>query len=125
MRNILFYIAIFLLTVPALHAQTIDRSKPPKSGPAPVIEIGDPVVYKLANGITVLVVENHKVPKVTASYVIDAGPVTEGNKAGVMELMGGMLNEGTAKRSKAAFDEAVDRMGASVNLSSAAAAPMR
>lgn len=101
-----------------LQAQTIDRSKPPKPGPAPVIKIDDPVMYKLANGITILVVENHKVPKVNADYFIDAGPVTEGSKAGILELMGGMLSEGTARRSKAAFNEAVDRMGADVSLSS-------
>ncbi len=118
MRKILGLILLTMLAGQALQAQTIDRSKPPKPGPAPVIKIDDPAIFKLANGITVLVVENHKVPKVTADYYIDAGPVTEGNKAGILELMGGMLSEGTAKRNKAAFDEAVDRIGADVNLSS-------
>jgi zinc protease len=117
MQKIVLFIAA-LLTVPMLHAQNIDRSKPPKPGPAPIIKIDDPVIYKLSNGITVLVVENHKVSKVNADYFIDAGPITEGNKAGVLELMGGMLSEGTTKHSKAAFDEAVDRMGADVRLSS-------
>jgi predicted Zn-dependent peptidase len=72
----------------------------------------------MANGITVLVVENHKLPKVSASYFIDYGPVKEGEKAGVMGLMGQMLNEGTTTMTKAAFDEAVDQMGAEVNLNS-------
>ena len=118
MQKIVLFIAAALFAIPMLHAQDIDRSKPPKPGPAPIIKIADPVIYKLSNGITVLVVENHKVPKVNADYFIDAGPVTEGNKAGVLELMGGMLSEGTTKHSKAAFDEAVDRMGANVSLSS-------
>lgn len=117
MQKIVLFIAITLLAVPLLHAQTIDRSKPPIPGPAPIIKIADPVTYKLPNGITVLVVEDHKVPKVTADYFIDAGPVTEGNKAGVLDLMGGMLSEGTTQHSKAAFDEAVDRIGANVSLS--------
>ncbi len=94
----------------------IDRTKPPKAGPAPVLDIGEPVTYKMANGITVLVVENHKLPKVSASYFIDYGPVKEGKKAGIMGLMGQMLNEGTTTMTKAAFDEAVDQMGAEVNL---------
>src|SRR3954452_4040639 len=106
MQKIVLLIAAALLAIPMLHAQDIDRSKPPKPGPAPIIKIDDPVIYKLPNGITVLVVENHKVPKIDADYFIDAGPVTEGNKAGVLELMGGMLSEGTTKHSKAAFDEA-------------------
>ena len=99
-------------------AQTkVDRTKPPAGGPAPILSIGEPVTYKLANGITVLVVENHKLPKVSATYTIDYGPVTEGNKAGVMSIMGSMLGEGTINMNKAAFDEAVDQMGADVNLS--------
>jgi len=98
-------------------AQVIDRSTPPKPGPAPVITIKDPVVYKMPNGITVLVVEDHRLPKVSANFIIDAGPIKEGSKAGVLSIMGGMLNEGTKVLPKAAFDEAVDKMGASVNLS--------
>jgi len=95
----------------------VDRSKPPKAGPAPIIKIDNPVITKLTNGITVLVVENHKLPKISATYSIDMGPITEGDKAGVLSLMGGMLGEGTTVRSKAAFDQAVDKIGADVNLS--------
>jgi zinc protease len=43
--------------------------------------------------------------------------VTEGNKAGLLDVMGGMLNEGTTTRSKVEFDEAVDILGANVSLS--------
>jgi zinc protease len=99
-------------------AQTIDRSHPPKPGPAPVLTIKDPVIYKLPNGITVLVVEDHRLPKVSATFSIDAGPRTEGAKAGVISLMGDMLNEGTKTLPKAEFDEAVEKMGANVSLSS-------
>lgn len=113
-----------LLTISAavlifsVQAQTkIDRSKRPVGGPAPVVTIPDPVTYKLPNGITVLVVENHKLPTVAATYSIDMGPVTEGDKAGVLDLLGGMLNEGTRSKPKAAFDEAVDQLGAEVSLS--------
>jgi len=111
----LFIIAAISLLAQGISAQEIDRSHKPKPGPAPVITIGDPVMYKLANGITVLVVENHKLPKVSASYSIDAGPITEGAKAGVVSLMGGMLNEGTTTKTKAQFDEAVDQLGADVS----------
>ena len=112
---------ILILTLALLFQNSfaqIDRTKPPKPGPAPIIKISDPIITKLPNGITVLVVENHKLPRVTASYSIDAGPITEGKKAGLLDVTGAMLEEGTTVRSKAAFDEAVDRMGATVNLSS-------
>ncbi|RLJ77253.1 M16 family metallopeptidase [Pedobacter alluvionis] len=111
----LFIIAAVSLLAQGISAQTIDRSHKPKAGPAPVITVGDPVIYKLANGITILVVENHKLPKVSASYSIDAGPITEGAKAGVVSLMGSMLNEGTTTKTKAQFDEAVDQLGADVS----------
>jgi len=100
---------------------TIDRSKRPKPGPAPVITLKDPVIYNLPNGITLLVVENHKLPKVRASFFVDYGPVFEGEKAGTLDLVGGMLAEGTTKRSKEKFDEAVDLIGADVNFSASGA----
>mgnify|MGYP001085699806 CR=1 FL=1 len=114
----IFILALTGLFAQSVMAQKLDRSQKPKPGPAPTITFADPAIYKLPNGITVLVVENHKLPKVTATYSIDAGPITEGTKAGVLSLMGGMLNEGTTKKTKAQFDEAVDLMGADVNVSS-------
>jgi predicted Zn-dependent peptidase len=114
----IFIIASAALVFHASTAQKIDRSQKPKAGPAPVITIKDPVKYTLPNGITILVVENHTLPKVSAGFSIDAGPIKEGSKTGVLGLLGGMLNEGTTKKSKAEFDEAVDQMGADVNLSS-------
>jgi zinc protease len=93
---------------------TIDRSKQPAPGPAPVLTIKDPAKFKLANGITVLVVEDHRLPKVTATYFIDAGPTLEGKKAGVGNLLSGMMTEGTTTMPKATFDDAVAKMGANV-----------
>ena len=118
MKHIIIAATGLLFTTVTMAQSAVDRSVRPKPGPAPAIAIKDPVIYKLANGITVLVVENHKLPKVTATYSIDAGPVTEGSKAGTLDLMGEMLSEGTTKMSKAEFDEAVDQMGADVSLGS-------
>jgi zinc protease len=117
MKKTLLLACISALFMQSVVAQKLDRSQKPKPGPAPVLTFADPVIYKLPNGITVLVVENHKLPKVTASYSIDAGPITEGAKAGVIDLLGGMLNEGTTTKTKAQFDEAVDQLGASVGIS--------
>lgn len=112
----IFIFVITVLFVQTAIAQKLDRSKRPVPGPAPVITIADPVIYKLPNGITVLVVENHKLPKVSATFNIDAGPITEGSKAGVVNIMGGMLNEGTTTKTKIQFDEAVDQLGANVSV---------
>lgn len=116
-KVLIITIASFLFYFSQAQLQ-IDRTKRPEPGPAPVIKLKDPVIYNLPNGITVLIVEEHKLPRVSASFFIDAGPIKEGAKAGVMSLMGRMLNEGTKDMSKAAFDEAVDKIGADVSLSS-------
>jgi zinc protease len=118
MKRIIF-IAIAFLLVQSSFAQAIDRSKKPKGGPAPTITLAPPVIYKMPNGLTVLVVENHKLPTVRASFRIDQGQVTEGSKTGLLNIMGGMLSEGTTSKTKGQFDEAVDILGANVNLSSA------
>lgn len=117
MKKVIIAATGLLLATATMAQSAVDRSVRPKPGPAPAISFKDPVTYKLANGITVLVVEDHKLPKVSATYSIDAGPITEGSKAGTLDLMGAMLEEGTTKMSKAEFDEAVDQMGADVSLS--------
>jgi zinc protease len=116
MRKILIVVIGALFMINAMAQIKIDRTKQPKPGPAPVISFADPVMYNIPNGITVLVVENHKLPKITASYYIDYGPVTEGSKAGNLTMMGQMLSEGNTTMIKAQFDEAVDQIGAEVSL---------
>ncbi len=114
MKKILSIIVAAAFTLSA--TAQIDRSKPPKPGPAPEIQIKDPVIFTLPNGLTVLVVENHKLPKVSATLSIDAGPIKEGDKAGVTSMMGQMLSEGTKSMDKATFDREVDLIGADVFL---------
>ena len=118
MNKINILLAALLMSGTAMSQQTIDRSKPPKPGPSPVISIKDPVIYTLPNGMTILVVENHKLPRISATLSIDRGPFIEGKKAGVNGLMGQMLSEGTTKTPKAKFDEEIDLMGANISLNS-------
>lgn len=119
MKKCFLILTGLIISAGSFAQKTIDRSKPPKPGPAPAIEFKDPAIFTLPNGMTVLVVENHKLPKVTASFSIDRGPILEGEKAGVQDLMGQMLSEGTLEKPKDIFDEAVDRIGADVNLNAA------
>ena len=43
----------------------------PKPGPAPTVNLGKSNEFKLKNGLTVIVVENHKLPRVSATLTID------------------------------------------------------
>ncbi|CAN5128892.1 hypothetical protein BH09BAC2_BH09BAC2_20110 [soil metagenome] len=117
MKKILIIVLSVLIYNGAFAQLKINRSKAPAADPAPVLSLANPVTFKLPNGITVFVVEDHKLPTVSASYYVDYGPVKEGAKAGALQMMGRMLNEGTTQMTKAAFDEAVGRMGADVSLS--------
>lgn len=96
---------------------TLDRSIPPSAGPAPEIRIGDYDKFVLSNGVEVIVVKNDKLPRVSFSLQIDADPMLEGDKAGVIDLTGQLMRRGTKKRSKAELDEEIDFIGASLSTS--------
>ncbi len=110
------YIALLMLAPVTVFAQVkIDRSKAPKPAPAPVIKIADPATFTLANGLKVFVVQNSKLPRVSATLTIDRDPILEGDKAGFVSLAGGLLTRGTQTKSKAELDEAVDFLGGSLS----------
>ena len=68
MKNIKYIAAAFLFSG-MVYAQNIDINAMPKPGPTPAINIAKPNSFKLKNGLTVLVVENNKLPsKYPANY---------------------------------------------------------
>ncbi len=111
--KIVAFFALFIMTIGA--SAQIDRSKPPVAGPEPEISIDKPQEFTLKNGLKVLVVENHKLPRVSYSLRIDNQPISTGSKAGVESLLGSMLGNGTTTISKDEFNEEVDFLGASLN----------
>lgn len=120
MKKISSYLFFMLVGIGMIAAQ-VDRSNYPEPGPAPEINIGDPVTFTLPNGLNVFVVENHKLPRVTYSLVLDRDPILEGDKAGITTLVGEMMMGGTASRSKDELDEAIDRIGSQVSVSATSA----
>ena len=76
----------------------IDRSKMPTPGPEPEINLEKPTEFKLKNGITVLVVENNKLPRVSYQLSIDNKPYVEGDKAGVASLLSLQVTEQLPKK---------------------------
>ena len=118
-KNSIFLLVAVLYTATAL-AQ-VDRSKYPEPGPAPQINIGKPITFTLPNGLQVFVVENHKLPRVTYSLVLDSDPILAGDKAGLTTFVGDMLMGGTTTRTKDELDEAIDRIGARIGASSTSA----
>ena len=119
MKKSLFLFAVLLGLLP-LQAQ-IDRSQQPVPGPAPKIQLDEPQEFVLKNGLRVLVVENHKLPRASANLNIDLPPVFEGELAGVNALLSSMLGKGSKAITKDDFDEEVDYLGARVNIGASSA----
>lgn len=117
MKKILFSL---LITIPAaVFAQgTVDRTHAPKPGTAPVITVGEPASFTLGNGLKVFVVQNTKLPRVSATLTIDRNPVLEGDKAGMTSMAGELFRRGTTTMNKTQLDEAIDFLGANINASS-------
>ncbi|MGV8813639.1 MAG: M16 family metallopeptidase [Gelidibacter sp.] len=117
------YISAFLMVFfLAFSAQAqIDRSKQPQPGPAPKIDLKSPQEFTLKNGMKVMVVENHKLPRVSFSLTIDNKPSTEGAKAGVSSLVGSMMGNGTTSISKEKFNDEIDFLGARLSFNSSGA----
>lgn len=111
MKTKFYTIVAFLFVSLSITAQ-IDRSQQPKPGPAPKISLEKPTEYELKNGLKILIVENHKLPRVSYNLTIDRDPIIEGDKAGVTSLLGSMLGNGTTNISKDDFNEEVDFLGA-------------
>ena len=114
-----FSILLFLLTF-TVFAQ-IDRSQQPQPGPAPVIQLGEPERFTLNNGLTVLIVENNKLPRAAVSLSLDNSPIAEGELAGVSAMTAALLGKGSATIDKDSFNEEVDFMGANINFGSQSA----
>ena len=113
-------IIVLVLLTTSLNAQ-LDRSIMPESGPAPEIFFGKPQTFNLDNGLTVMVVENTKLPRASASLSFDNPLIFEGDIAGVSSILAEMVGNGTQSISKEDFIEEIDYMGASLNVTGSGA----
>jgi len=118
-NKIMRYIKTLLLVLLSANISysQIDRTQPPKPGPAPIISLGNPKSFTLKNGLKVIVVENDKLPRAYANLDIDNYPDYEGDIKGVSNLLGSMMGNGTKNQEKDSYNEEVDYMGATLFLS--------
>lgn len=87
----------------------------PKAGETPLIKIKKPYRFELSNGLKVLIVANHKLPRVSFQLHFDNPPYAEGDKKGVADLVGVLLGNGTKNTPKTDFQEEIDFLGASLD----------
>ncbi|MEO1625217.1 MAG: pitrilysin family protein [Bacteroidota bacterium] len=94
------------------------RSNPPAPGPAPKIQMGTYDYFTMDNGLQVIVVENHKLPRVSIQLFVDAPSILEGEYAGYVQLAGDLMSKGTKSRTKSQLDEEIDFIGATLSTDS-------
>ncbi len=93
--------ALMLTASPAfrLSAQ-VDRRKPPALPPPPTLRLPAVQTTMLPNGLTLAVVEMHKVPVVDVQLLVDAGAARDpSNAPGLATFTATMLQQGAGARS--------------------------
>jgi zinc protease len=123
-------VAIVALALPAFaQAQGQDKSAPlskvERLNRAPVskeilrVKLPRPTIEKLPNGLTLVMLEDHKLPTVAFNMWIRPGQLADPKDLpGLASFTAGMLREGTAKRSSSQIANEVDSLGASLDASS-------
>jgi predicted Zn-dependent peptidase len=78
-------------------------------------KLPDYTTFKLANGLTVYLMEQHDVPVISVSAILPAGAIYDNDKAGLASLTATALKHGTKNFTKTKLDEELDFIGANVN----------
>jgi zinc protease len=79
------------------------------------IKLPRPTETKLSNGLTVLLLERHKLPTVNMSLWISAGSLYDPKDApGLAKFTADMLREGTTHRTSAQLSSEIDQLGATL-----------
>lgn len=84
------------------------------------VRLPRPAIAKLPNGLTVVLIEDHKLPTVAFTMWIRPGQLGDpGDLPGLASFTAGMLREGTEHRTSAQIAAEADSLGATLNANSA------
>ncbi len=99
-------------------ASSFDRSIEPSFGPSPSLKA--PTVWRteLSNALPVFGIEDHEVPLVQFELSMRGGQLFETpGRVGVANLLAESMTAGTARRTPAELETAIDMLGATINVS--------
>ena len=92
------------------------RAEQPKAGPPRPFRLPKVQTFKLKNGITVYLVEQHTLPIVSIDLTFDGGTIADPvGKQGLASVCMSMVSEGTVALDKLAFSEALADVASSVS----------
>jgi zinc protease len=99
----------------------LDRSVEPPYGESPSLTAPDVWTDQLPNGLAVFGLEDREVPLVEFRLRIRGGQLSEPRgSGGVANLLAETMTEGTATRTPEELEQAIDMLGASINVSAGA-----
>ena len=105
---------------PKKEAKAAFKNKAPVSQEVLKVKLPKPVETRLDNGLTVLILEDHRLPQISMSLGMrGAGGLDEpANMMGLASVTATMMREGTATRSSKQIAEESDRLAASIGANS-------
>lgn len=108
---------LILRVVPQAAApQTNPRETQPAVGAPKAFAFPKPSEFKLSNGVNVFYWQKSDLPLITLSLRLGRGASSDDPaKSGLAELTADMVDEGAGTRDAAAFSDALDQLGASLN----------
>lgn len=113
-RHALLWAALVLAAAPAARA---DKQSPPAPAQPKGFSVPKPKTLTLDDGMAVTLVHYGTVPKVSIRLAILTGNVNEGaNQVWLADLVGDMLQEGTATRTASQIAEDVAKMGGALEV---------
>lgn len=96
---------------------TFDRSIEPPYGETPSLAVPEVYESSLENGLQIFGIKNDEVPLVQFNLTIDGGQLLESmDKLGVANLTAGILDKGTQNKTVAELEEAIQELGANINV---------
>ena len=92
------------------------KNRAPLSKEVLRVKLPKPIEAKLENGVSVLILEDHRLPTVSVQLVIQGagGLYDPADRPGLAEVAGAMLKEGTTTLNSKQISEAVDGLGATL-----------
>ncbi len=98
---------------------SFDRTVEPPYGESPTIKIPEIWEAELSNGLKVYGIENTELPLVQFELKLKGGLLLDNpNKVGVANLVAEVMTRGTANKTPEELEEAINDLGASININS-------
>lgn len=109
------FLAVLVLTMPALLAEESGMQTPPPPAEPREMKLPEPLERTLPNGLRVIVVERPGLPILSAQLVIKSGgEVDPAGAAGAMEMLSTLLMRGAGQRTAPQLAQSIETLGGKI-----------